>query len=135
MRDFLVLIETYWNVNPLYLLDSRGSDRVLIETYWNVNKRDQKLSGDNLGCINRNILECKCGKGTFQYQPGVRINRNILECKFISPEMLSGRDLVLIETYWNVNAHGMECMGTHPGINRNILECKFCVQRCGCYHF
>ena len=38
--------------------------------------------------------------------------------------MLSGRDLVLIETYWNVNAHGMECMGTHPGINRNILECK-----------
>ena len=53
--------------------------------------------------LNRNILECKfdfCrndGKGAYS------LNRNILECKFIIREVLHFLLYVLIETYWNVN--------------------------------
>ena len=37
LRDFLVLIETYWNVNKNEYKKEALVDFVLIETYWNVN--------------------------------------------------------------------------------------------------
>ena len=78
--QFLVLIETYWNVNGHFglvsdflisinrnILECKSVFNVnpcvlvivLIETYWNVNmagKTDEEIIATS---INRNILECK----------------------------------------------------------------------------
>ena len=59
-RWFLVLIETYWNVNTDRLLLSPQSLLVLIETYWNVNLNHLLYNLHHRTSINRNILECKC---------------------------------------------------------------------------
>ena len=53
------------------------------------------------------------------------INRNILECKDMSQADQYRKEMVLIETYWNVkwyiNLFGFMSITC---INRNILECK-----------
>ena len=57
-------------------------------------------------CINRNILECKLEIMMQVVVFRMRINRNILECKFlIFINILYHNQLVLIETYWNVNEY------------------------------
>ena len=56
---WMVLIETYWNVNYQWGIWVTAHARVLIETYWNVN---WYLNTENFTAtirINRNILECK----------------------------------------------------------------------------
>ena len=86
--EYLVLIETYWNVNVGYLGYSTCKRTVLIETYWNVNKEISALILNNF----------------------FRINRNILECKYICVINFVHVETVLIETYWNVNAQ-QACLG------------------------
>ena len=75
-----VLIETYWNVNTRVLNSSIIDFLVLIETYWNVNEMSYEHRGLVIG-INRNILECKLLFLDFKIQTLNGINRNILECK------------------------------------------------------
>ena len=59
IRRWIVLIETYWNVNSNTFPPPPLSPPVLIETYWNVNAPLPLLDlGDT--SLNRNILECKC---------------------------------------------------------------------------
>ena len=43
----MVLIETYWNVNIIVIMDNALCTSVLIETYWNVNRiqNDTKAYG------------------------------------------------------------------------------------------
>ena len=55
----IVLIETYWNVNPLKKENENSPLFVLIETYWNVNKEYVKMQTIQELSLNRNILECK----------------------------------------------------------------------------
>ena len=53
--------------------------------------------------INRDILECKLVK-LMLLQPRLsHINRDILECKFQPVADSCTANLILIETYWNVN--------------------------------
>ena len=54
-----------------------------------------------------------------------RLNRNILECKFVSVAgVINATNVVLIETYWNVNSTCCLANNSILGLNRNILECK-----------
>ena len=54
---------------------------VLIETYWNVNKSSRGRGGRTCGSLNRNILECKFDRPCCIMRPSSGLNRNILECK------------------------------------------------------
>ena len=54
-----VLIETYWNVKLDVRIDDPQYHIVLIETYWNVKLHQVGNGSVAIGCINRNILECK----------------------------------------------------------------------------
>ena len=120
-----VLIETYWNVNIIERMVTKNGIFVLIETYWNVNIYTREIYYDNDGCINRNILECKCViRWRFWCSDRVLIetywNVNLGNTQ---TERVSRA--VLIETYWNVNAiYLLLSIFFYIGINRNILECK-----------
>ena len=57
---------------------------VLIETYWNVNLTIDRNAGAGTFRINRNILECKFLLVVCNHVVVARINRNILECKCLS---------------------------------------------------
>ena len=99
-------------------------------------------------CLNRNILECKYDRAAAGWTAAAGLNRNILECKFENDKHTMDIDLVLIETYWNVNRKlhqqnrqpmcvlietywnvNLHWQGRHPSrywrLNRNILECKW----------
>ena len=53
------------------------------------------------------------------------LNRNILECKYYKRSKDTRYLVVLIETYWNVNALTGRCKAhIRQSLNRNILECK-----------
>ena len=76
---------------------------VLIETYWNVNKvYVESFSGECEG-LNRNILECKSGQDE-RFKTSIQVlietywnvNYSVIVTKLIQKS-------VLIETYWNVN--------------------------------
>ena len=54
-------------------------------------------------CFNRNIVECKC--------------RKIFWC--------GAREMVLIETLWNVNSSKESASSLTLRFNRNIVECKY----------
>ena len=65
---------------------------------------EELIGGSEERGINRNILECKLEIMMQVVVFRMRINRNILECKFlIFINILYHNQLVLIETYWNVN--------------------------------
>ena len=56
---------------------------VLIETLWNVNCNELHRTGLLHMRINRNIVECKYNYlRTTTRKPSSRINRNIVECKY-----------------------------------------------------
>ena len=52
------------------------------------------------------------------------INRNIVECKEDYSSIYMELGQVLIETLWNVKGLVKEIMEPATGINRNIVECK-----------
>ncbi len=54
-----VLIETLWNVNRDIIRVILDNHTVLIETLWNVNYEKLKWYALGDSCINRNIVECK----------------------------------------------------------------------------
>ena len=73
-----------------------------------------KFAGSNgrplrTGRLNRNILECKSNMFYIVNYSSTGLNRNILECKSTGSAAAGDIDVVLIETYWNVNlgiSHG-----------------------------
>ena len=52
------------------------------------------------------------------------INRNIVECKVSNASSVSGIQIVLIETSWNVKQINGHTLVSGNSINRNIVECK-----------
>ena len=81
--SYLVLIDTWWNVNQLAEGGVLKKGQVLIDTWWNVNKlRDTPVLADRIVLIdtwwnvnydvyeieelatgfNRYMVECECGK-------------------------------------------------------------------------
>ena len=56
---YLVLISTYWNVNPPARAENRPLRSVLISTYWNVNLKFAWTACATLFRFNLNLLECK----------------------------------------------------------------------------
>ena len=77
-----VLIDTWWNVNIIYILFLRTCRRVLIDTWWNVNNTlenelEQRIDG---------------------------FNRYMVECEFWMMHLCSRDSCVLIDTWWNVNS-------------------------------
>ena len=78
----LEIIETYWNVNIRFLLQSCHLPFEIIETYWNVNS---KVMENEIGKWLPEIIETYWNVNVFD--KGITIieyarnNRNILECK------------------------------------------------------
>ena len=55
--DF-VLIDTWWNVNPIKLVTHCAAALVLIDTWWNVNV-DLFLGSIAISSFNRYMVECE----------------------------------------------------------------------------
>ena len=58
--NFLVLIDTWWNVNSVYPYCNKYRPLVLIDTWWNVNCNAQRSVPCRYG-FNRYMVECECG--------------------------------------------------------------------------
>ena len=59
-KEYIVLIETSWNVKSNDVIKAVQTEVVLIETSWNVKaSSDDHISGKRRTRINRNIVECK----------------------------------------------------------------------------
>ena len=56
--------------------------------------------------FNRNIVECKYVAISGGNSNRECFNRNIVECKWMALLSYQGKEEVLIETLWNVNAEG-----------------------------
>ena len=99
-KEYIVLIETSWNVKSNDVIKAVQTEVVLIETSWNV-KPNWWYYIIIKGSTNRNIVECK-----------------VWNCS-------SGSSSVLIETSWNVKRY-VAVIVAEPVfcINRNIVECK-----------
>ena len=123
--EYLVLIETLWNVNETAGINAGGFTAVLIETLWNVNMRASFVSYHSLS-INRNIVECKYtlyrsvgGVHCVLIETLWNVNKDFEQFKKFNEQ-------VLIETLWNVNTRSKTThMQPILSINRNIVECKF----------
>ena len=96
-----VLIETSWNVKDDLLSANSCSSTVLIETSWNV-KPVATVQQPLQFRINRNIVECKVWKKISNHDDVSCINRNIVECKAAQSMKEFSKEIVLIETSWNV---------------------------------
>ena len=77
-----------------------------------------------MGCINRNIVECKDNKVDLNDPAYAGINRNIVECKVFCKIIQKPWKKVLIETLWNVKIMNFKNKSMLSSINRNIVECK-----------
>ena len=119
-----VLIETSWNVKfdryrPLLLLLSRINRNIVECKVWKkisnhddvscinrniVECKDFRAGGLHSGntCINRNIVECKARLPAHLLRAVRSINRNIVECKAAQSMKEFSKEIVLIETSWNV---------------------------------
>ena len=53
-----VLIDTWWNVNNLFIINYAISGTVLIDTWWNVNTEWLVTYNDHSG-FNRYMVECE----------------------------------------------------------------------------
>ena len=75
-----VLIDTWWNVNPIKFVTHCAAALVLIDTWWNV----------NLFTV-------------FVVSPSPGFNRYMVECEFQYISYFIKTIIVLIDTWWNVN--------------------------------
>ena len=56
----LVLIDTWWNVNPAYYSYRYKEALVLIDTWWNVNIASVAIDVMVRSGFNRYMVECEC---------------------------------------------------------------------------
>ena len=91
---FLVLIDTWWNVNEWYNVYKANYFIVLIDTWWNVNF--QRLKSPQMRQTS--------------------FNRYMVECELRAIYLPTDQRIVLIDTWWNVNkAYEHEYMGIPVG--------------------
>ena len=60
---FIVLIDTWWNVNNITLSFTWIAVTVLIDTWWNVNEDIYTTASIMTQSFNRYMVECKCAAG------------------------------------------------------------------------
>ena len=58
-KEYIVLIETSWNVKSNDVIKAVQTEVVLIETSWNVKDYESRCESVKEYSINRNIVECK----------------------------------------------------------------------------
>ena len=79
---YIVLIDTWWNVNMYDLSNAYFTDSVLIDTWWNVNY----------------VYTCHISVHMHGF------NRYMVECEYFKYMQLVWYSAVLIDTWWNVNS-------------------------------
>ena len=106
-KEYIVLIETSWNVKSNDVIKAVQTEVVLIETSWNVKAAPTIISPANGERVlietswNVKDYESRC-ESVKEYS----INRNIVECKGCITAVGSRHNVVLIETSWNVKILG-----------------------------
>ena len=144
--NYVVLIETLWNVNQTMKSGSdistsinrniveckcyshsqrQDSPKVLIETLWNVNLLSPVIVFDRIIVLIETLWNVNSIEVFNLLEEAFRINRNIVECKYARMPDYP----VLIETLWNVNQVLYRKQKDIRSINRNIVECKFRINR------
>ena len=106
-KEYIVLIETSWNVKSNDVMKAVQTEVVLIETSWNVKAAPTIISPANGERVlietswNVKDYESRC-ESVKEYS----INRNIVECKVYLHASVRHPAHVLIETSWNVKILG-----------------------------
>ena len=104
LKEIIVLIDTWWNVNNFMQVFNAYTSQVLIDTWWNVN-------------INFSGKMAQMTTG---------FNRYMVECELKHREFLMRRDKVLIDTWWNVNILTPQSFGEEQlSFNRYMVECEY----------
>ena len=76
---------------------------VLIDTWWNVNLTLDDISFHRLASFNRYMVECELREDWKPEKEPNSFNRYMVECESWSKYSMFPINLVLIDTWWNVN--------------------------------
>ena len=103
-RSFFVLIDTWWNVNTLRSPDAKTDSTVLIDTWWNVNISNWCSNRIRYLCFNRYMVECESTYNDLKNVTTESFNRYMVECEWTKAVLPDTYGEVLIDTWWNVNS-------------------------------
>ena len=78
---WIVLIDTWWNVNDFETEDDSWTNPVLIDTWWNVNCSVNYRLVFCDSCFNRYMVECESILTAQQLSEILCFNRYMVECE------------------------------------------------------